>query len=215
MGFNSALKGLMTIRRCKTLSLDTASYNYVSCNGRGLIWNVMLELASGTVSNHERLVSRQPVCSLRFEAWAPRIQSCQVDDDIWWAANEASPQTAHIMTADMTCCEPHNGSQTACVSCVNLRNASPNLLVLLWLGFSAVTTQCERWLSRSICLTIGLTAYTIGQHFSWAGLILQSPVVTIRTTRFNIHKFYFLPTQCIYVFCVGLRTNSDYFTIQH
>ena len=27
--------------------------------------------------------------------------------------------------------------------------------------------------------------------------------------------FYVLPTQCIYVLCVGLRTNSDYFTEQH
>jgi hypothetical protein len=24
-----------------------------------------------------------------------------------------------------------------------------------------------------------------------------------------------LPTQCIYVFCVDLSTNSDYFPIQH
>jgi hypothetical protein len=36
-------------------------------------------------------------------------------------------------------------------------------------------------------------------------------VVTLCTARFNIHKFYVLPTQCIYVFCVDLRTNSDYF----
>jgi len=28
-------------------------------------------------------------------------------------------------------------------------------------------------------------------------------------------KFYILPTHCIYVFCVDLRTNSDYFSIQH
>ena len=27
--------------------------------------------------------------------------------------------------------------------------------------------------------------------------------------------FCVLPTQCIYVFCVDLRTNSDYFTVQH
>ena len=27
--------------------------------------------------------------------------------------------------------------------------------------------------------------------------------------------FYILPTQCIYVFCVDLRTISDYFTVQH
>jgi hypothetical protein len=46
-------------------------------------------------------------------------------------------------------------------------------------------------------------------------LILQSPEVLLCTTRFNIHKFYVLPTQCVYVFCVDLRTNSDYFPIQH
>jgi len=35
------------------------------------------------------------------------------------------------------------------------------------------------------------------------------------TARFNMHKFYILPTQCIYGFCVDLRTNSDYFPMQH
>jgi len=33
--------------------------------------------------------------------------------------------------------------------------------------------------------------------------------------QFNIQQSYFLPTQCVYVFCVDLRTNSDYFPIQH
>jgi len=32
--------------------------------------------------------------------------------------------------------------------------------------------------------------------------------------QFNIQEFYVLPTQCIYVFCVDVRTNSDYFPIQ-
>ena len=31
----------------------------------------------------------------------------------------------------------------------------------------------------------------------------------------NINQLYVLSTQCIYVFCVDLRTNSDYFTVQH
>ena len=44
---------------------------------------------------------------------------------------------------------------------------------------------------------------------------LYSLVVTIYTARFNIQQLYVLPTQCIYVFCVDLRTNSDYFPIQH
>ena len=34
-------------------------------------------------------------------------------------------------------------------------------------------------------------------------------------TKLNIQQFHVLPTHCIYVFCVDLRTNSDYFTIQH
>ena len=29
--------------------------------------------------------------------------------------------------------------------------------------------------------------------------------------QFNIQQFYVLSTQCIYEFCVDLRTNSDYF----
>jgi len=33
--------------------------------------------------------------------------------------------------------------------------------------------------------------------------------------QFNIHKYYVLPTQCIYVFYVDLRTNIYYFPIQH
>jgi len=43
----------------------------------------------------------------------------------------------------------------------------------------------------------------------------KGPVVTICTARINIQQFYVLPTQCVYVFCVDLRTNSDYFPIQH
>jgi hypothetical protein len=31
-------------------------------------------------------------------------------------------------------------------------------------------------------------------------------VVTVRTARLDIHKFYVLPTQCVYVFCVDLRS---------
>jgi len=33
--------------------------------------------------------------------------------------------------------------------------------------------------------------------------------------QFNIQHFYSLPTQFTYVFCVDLRTNRDYFPIQH
>jgi hypothetical protein len=55
-----------------------------------------------------------------------------------------------------------------------------------------------------------------------SGHYTYRPVVTICTAsghymyrQFNIQQFYVLPTHCIYVFCVDLRTNSDYFPIQH
>ena len=40
-------------------------------------------------------------------------------------------------------------------------------------------------------------------------------VVTLCTTRFNIRQYYILPTQCMYVFCMNVRTHSDYFPAQH
>jgi len=40
-------------------------------------------------------------------------------------------------------------------------------------------------------------------------------VVIICTSRFNIQQFFVLPSQCLYVFCLDLRTNSYYFPIQH
>ena len=43
----------------------------------------------------------------------------------------------------------------------------------------------------------------------------QSAVVTFCINKFNTQQFYVLPTQCICVFCLDLRTNSDYFPIQH
>jgi hypothetical protein len=33
--------------------------------------------------------------------------------------------------------------------------------------------------------------------------------------QFYIQQFYVLPTQCIYVFCVDLKTYSGYFPIHH
>ena len=45
-------------------------------------------------------------------------------------------------------------------------------------------------------------------------ILVRKPQVVIYH-QFNIHKFYILPTQCFYVFCVDLTTNSHFFPIQH
>jgi len=39
---------------------------------------------------------------------------------------------------------------------------------------------------------------------------MSSRLSTLCTTRFNTQNFCVLPTQCMYVFCVDLRTNDDY-----
>ena len=49
-----------------------------------------------------------------------------------------------------------------------------------------------------------------GTDLSFAKLLIKGC-----TDRFNIKQFYVMPTQRIDVFCVDLRTNSDYFPIQH
>ena len=46
-------------------------------------------------------------------------------------------------------------------------------------------------------------------------LTIYSPVVNICTASLTFSNSTFCPTHCIYVFCVDLRTNSDYFPIQH
>jgi len=43
----------------------------------------------------------------------------------------------------------------------------------------------------------------------------QTPSGQYTYRQFNIQQIHVLPTRCIYVFCVDLRTNSDYFPIQH
>ena len=57
-----------------------------------------------------------------------------------------------------------------------------------------------------------------------SGHYMYRTVVTTCTAQWSLYvphsghymyQFYVLPTQCIYVFCVDLRTNSDYFPIQH
>jgi len=42
---------------------------------------------------------------------------------------------------------------------------------------------------------------------------LLKPKTYFAYHQLNTQQFYVLPTQCVYVFCVDLRRNSDYFPI--
>jgi len=43
----------------------------------------------------------------------------------------------------------------------------------------------------------------------------EVPVITFYITKFSTHKIYILFTQYIYVFCMDLKTNSNYFSVLH
>jgi hypothetical protein len=67
-------------------------------------------------------------------------------------------------------------------------------------------------LFKRVCLyCFSFTTYWWSKNAAWGikfpAILSLSLVVTIFTTRLNIQQFYVLPTQCIYVFCVSLRTN--------
>jgi len=62
-----------------------------------------------------------------------------------------------------------------------------------------------------MCFVWEQTAIISLYSIDWLVFIAETECVycAVRST------FYVLPTQYIYVFCVDLRTNSDYFTVQH
>jgi hypothetical protein len=73
----------------------------------------------------------------------------------------------------------------------------------MYCQWSLYVPSSSHYMYRQLFLYVppGVTIYTASGHYMYR--------------QFNIQQFYVLPTQCIYVFCVDLITNSDYFTVQH
>ena len=70
--------------------------------------------------------------------------------------------------------------------------------------FNKFTFMCFVWIWEQTAI---ISLYSI----DWLLFITEAESVycAVRST------FYVLPTHCIYVFCMDLRTHSDYFTVQH
>jgi len=67
-----------------------------------------------------------------------------------------------------------------------------------------------------LCDVVGrLYLLLTGIHSRVSELCLFKPSGYYMYPQFSIQQFYVLPTQCVYVFCVDLRINRDYFPIQH
>jgi hypothetical protein len=71
------------------------------------------------------------------------------------------------------------------------------------------------WIRQFV--TIRAVASQQKSHSSEENIITVNPLEAgghYTYHQFNLRQSYLLPTRCIYVFCVDLRTNSDYFPIQ-
>jgi len=66
-------------------------------------------------------------------------------------------------------------------------------------------------LAKDVELMAHVRSYTsVLQNFLMMWCLLY-----VQYHHFNTQQSYVLPTQCIYVLYVDLRTNSDYFPMQH
>ena len=110
-------------------------------------------------------------------------------------------------------------TQCIYVFCVDLRTNSDYFTVQYWLvglyNWDGVCllrgTFCPHSVLMCFVCICEQTAIISLYSIDWLVCITETECVycAVRST------FYVLPTQCIYVFCVDLRTNSDYFTVQH
>jgi hypothetical protein len=101
------------------------------------------------------------------------------------------------------------------LKCV-LVQAAPNLVWWFsWFPQRYFITALHHLLQTGLSVTLNNK-----QKRRWNRSWLNTPLLRSNsekkcTTKFNTHKLYVLPTQRIDVFCVDLRTNSDYFPTQH
>ena len=85
-----------------------------------------------------------------------------------------------------------------------------------WSTVKQHCVACSVWYSAKQELNVQLLAYIDNYRTYRAQWSLYVPYSGHYIYRqFNIQQFYVLPTQYIYVFCADLRTNTDYFPVQH
>ena len=139
-------------------------------------------------------------------------------------------RTEHLIFTNSTFC-PH--SVFICFVWIWEQTAVISLNTINWL-VCITETECVYYSVRTEHLTFTNSTFcphNIFMCFVWIWeqtaiislyninwlVCIKDRVCLLRGTDwgYNIHKFYVLPYQSIYVFCVGLRTNSNYFPIQH
>ena len=96
--------------------------------------------------------------------------------------------------------------QTCCASCFDG----------MWLSWAAVTLGFT-FIPSFVAAQLTCHSLPVQWKVPIARILLLNPLMlggNFMYRQFKTQQFYFLPTRCIYVFCVDLRTNRDYSSIQ-
>jgi len=102
-----------------------------------------------------------------------------------------------------------------CFAWIWKQTAIISLYSINWLGF-ITETECVYCAVRTGSLNVTQVIPCVkGLRYNQGEFANYEPSGYYMYRQFNIQQFYVLPTQCIYVFCVNLRTNSDYLPIQY
>ena len=115
------------------------------------------------------------------------------------------------------------------VFCVDLRTNSDYFPIQHWLVFITGGECLLRGMDWVFIYNSTFCPHSVFVCFVW--IWEQTAIISLYninwlvfitwrvfTARYGLGlyiQFYVLPTQCIYLFCMDLRTNSDYFPIQH
>jgi len=182
---------------CRSVVVHTL-YRVFLCTVLLLVWGMPILyglLSHQTVGNYHH----HHHCHLYAESVCIKFATTRPSDERR-AEYVGFPSTTHISLLSCVVTRPTEQASATAAFPPSCSSVSANRL-----NRPAVPVRCREIGIKSV----QMLAY-IGTN-----LTLYSLVVTFFTTRFNVQQFYVLSTQCIYVFCVDLRTNSDYFPIQH
>jgi hypothetical protein len=134
----------------------------------------------------------------------PLIKLQHLDtEDVWFQKDEAPPLSRRLGQQN------HRGTVIG-----HLTTSKFWYLFYLGEAFFAWRTDCSGFctdITHALKHTVSTRKTRDGGKQWYDGVWTMLQVVTLRTTRFNTHKFYVLPTQCTYVFRMDLRTNTYYF----
>ena len=137
--------------------------------------------------------------------------------------HHVTPRTPHVRLyqkpANNVLCERSKVGQTVrihfvcglCQSC-SIKNRRKRIVSCKCFRSQEVLAQ-QGPKKKKNCFVSNNRPWTKSSKQVILAVTLQSVVVSVYTIRFNVRKFYVLSTHTNYVFCMDIKTKSDYFPV--